>query len=216
MAGKSGFSLSEILVTTAVAGLLMVIVVPSVASYRARARQAEAKSMATSLFVALQAFKTMSGTYHAYLPTVGFFVEGYDTNSSAGIVLRSSRRAYAIALESNPLPQSLANIPVSLASLGLTAPPPFNDAAFNWRGWGATSGICHSASLPTFSESRWALYQAANPALCPRMSRDQFCAIIYGCPKSNIRGFAPQPFHADHDVWVIRENSTISNVQSGI
>lgn len=72
LSGTRGFTLIELMVVVAVAGILASIAIPNLLRFRARTRQAEVRANLRALFTAQRAFYTEHGRYSPLIREIGF------------------------------------------------------------------------------------------------------------------------------------------------
>lgn len=77
---RSGFTLIELAVTIAVAGIVAAVVVPNYSTYVARSRQADAKIHLSSAYLAEKAFYLETGRYTTCIRDIGVSVGGAGLN----------------------------------------------------------------------------------------------------------------------------------------
>jgi type IV pilus assembly protein PilA len=73
---KSAFSLIELMVVVAVIGIITAIALPAYKLFSARARQVEAKTALSGIFITEKAFYDENGSYSACLPAIGYERKG--------------------------------------------------------------------------------------------------------------------------------------------
>ena len=73
---EKGFSLVELMVVVAIIGILASIAVPRYQSFRARARQAEAKSLLNGYYTAAKSIMAQHGIYYGGLDATRAYPEG--------------------------------------------------------------------------------------------------------------------------------------------
>jgi type IV pilus assembly protein PilA len=126
--GAGGFTLTELLIVIAVIGILAAIAIPNFMSYRAKARQAEAKVGLGGLYTSAMSYFAESNTYVVSpLALLGFKLAGasgydfyYGGTSAALKVVPAAGGAPApcgIAPSAAPLPD-MSNLGFTAAAIG--------------------------------------------------------------------------------------------------
>jgi prepilin-type N-terminal cleavage/methylation domain-containing protein len=88
-----GFTLVELLIVTAILGVLAAVAVPAYQSYVAKSRQVEAKVVLSDIFVSMQSFRLEAGSFSVCLALMGYtapppeqryYTVGFNALPSAG------------------------------------------------------------------------------------------------------------------------------------
>lgn len=126
MKNQKGFTLIELMIVVAIIGILATMGVPQFQKFQARARQAEARTSLSGIYMAMKAFQAEWNKYYGDFNAIGFSVDGrmlYDagfTNSGAGIA------EHPVAAYHGTTPNSriaqICNAGFSTASCAMIAP----------------------------------------------------------------------------------------------
>lgn len=83
---QKGFTLIELMIVVAIIGILATLGVPQFQRFQARARQAEARTSLSGIYMAMKAFHAEWNRYYGNLEAIGYAVDGkvlYDAGFSA-------------------------------------------------------------------------------------------------------------------------------------
>ncbi|MFN8847519.1 MAG: type IV pilin protein [Bdellovibrionales bacterium] len=135
---QKGFTVVELMVVTAVVGVLSVIAMSSYEDLQANAKRSEAKSSLSALYIAQKSFNSEFGGYSGNLRAVGFSPTG-DVLYNIGFASAhcdswaDCAPGFAVASEmaSPPLP---ANDPAAINLTGICAAPTATDAEMRASG----------------------------------------------------------------------------------
>lgn len=92
MKNQKGFTLIELMIVVAIIGILATIGVPQFQKFQARARQSEARTSLSGIYMAMKSFHAEWNKYYGDFRAIGFSVDGrmlYDAgfaNSGNGIL----------------------------------------------------------------------------------------------------------------------------------
>ncbi len=83
---QKGFTLIELMIVVAIIGILATLGVPQFQRFQARARQAEARTSLSGIYMAMKSFQAEWNRYYGNLEAIGYSVDGrilYDAGFAA-------------------------------------------------------------------------------------------------------------------------------------
>lgn len=83
---QKGFTLIELMIVVAIIGILATLGVPQFQRFQARARQAEARTNLSGIYMAMKSFQAEWNRYYGHLDAIGYAVDGrilYDAGFGA-------------------------------------------------------------------------------------------------------------------------------------
>jgi prepilin-type N-terminal cleavage/methylation domain-containing protein len=201
-----GFTLIELMATVAIIGVLAAIAIPNYLKYQRKARQAEAKVLLGSAYLAENSIRQDQHTYSACLGQIGFTVEGYSPSGT-----NNAQNFYGLGF-SDTAADAPSCSPYDMAT-GTTK----NCKAYSWRrntssGWDAV-GTCGKIAGSTFFPGALSENSGGSHVIPTTAVAFNGSAVLSN--NFTLRAVG-QVGGNSNDIWIVDENKQIYQQQDGI